>query len=142
MNVFGLTEFARRQVVETMLGGTCERSAAGYRFPLAPMLGSWYNICMRIISRKALRLFWEKHPDARQALQAWYADVKHANWRSPADIKNVYRTASFVANNRIVFNIKGNRYRIIVVVQYKYRIVYIRFVGTHQEYECVDATAV
>jgi len=104
------------------------------------MLGAEYNTRMRIISRKALRVFWEKHHDARQPLQAWYADVAHANWRCPTDIKKAYRNASFVANNRIVFNIKGNRYRIIVAVQYEYRIVYIRFVGTHQEYDQVDTT--
>jgi mRNA interferase HigB len=95
---------------------------------------------MRIIARKTLREFWEKHPDARQVLQAWYADVKHANWKSPADIKNIYRNASFLSNNRVVFNIKGNRYRLIVSIQYDYGIVYIRFVGSHQEYDQVDAS--
>jgi mRNA interferase HigB len=97
---------------------------------------------MRIISRKRLREFWERHPDARQALQAWYADVQHANWRTPADIKNVYRNASIVPNNRAIFNIKGNKYRLVVVVQYQYGIVYIRFVGTHQEYDKIDAATI
>jgi len=97
---------------------------------------------MRIISRKALRLFWEDHPDARQALQAWYADVKHANWKSPTDIKQAYRNASFVASHRVVFNIRGNKYRVIVAVQYKFKIVFIRFVGTHQAYNQVDAATV
>jgi mRNA interferase HigB len=97
---------------------------------------------MRIISRKALREFWEKHPDARQALQAWYTDVKRANWRTPSDIKNVYRNASFILNNRVVFNIKGNRYRVIVAIQYQFKIVYIRFVGTHQEYDHIDAATI
>jgi mRNA interferase HigB len=94
---------------------------------------------MRVISRKILRDFWEKHPDARQPLQTWYADVKHATWTSPADIKNVYHNASFLANNRVVFNIKGNRYRIIVVVQYRHELIYIRFVGTHKEYDRINA---
>lgn len=97
---------------------------------------------MRIISRRTLREFWEKHPDARQPLQAWYADVKHADWKSPTEIKNVYRNASFIANNRVVFNIKGNRYRVVVAVQYKYRLVYLRFVGTHQEYDKIDAATI
>ena len=105
-------------------------------------MGTRYNRHMRVISRKALREFWEKHPDARQSLQAWYADVKHANWKSPSDIKQVYRTASFLANNRVVFNIKGNRYRVVVAVQYKFGIVYIRFVGTHQDYDKKDAAMV
>lgn len=97
---------------------------------------------MRIISRKALRAFWEDHPDARQALQAWYADVKRASWKSPVDIKEAYRNASFVANNRVVFNLRGNKYRLIVAVQYKFQIVFIRFVGTHHEYDRVDAASV
>lgn len=97
---------------------------------------------MRIISRKALRAFWETHPDARQALQAWYADTKRATWKAPVDIKKAYRNASFVANNRVVFNIKGNKYRVVVAVQYKFQIVFIRFVGTHQEYSQVDVASV
>jgi mRNA interferase HigB len=97
---------------------------------------------MRIISRKRLREFWENHTDAQQALQAWYADVKQADWQTPADIKNVYQNASIVANNRAIFNIKGNKYRLVVVVQYQYGIVYIRFVGTHQEYDSIDATTI
>jgi mRNA interferase HigB len=97
---------------------------------------------MRVISRKVLRKFWEKHPDARQPLQTWYADVKHAAWTGPADIKSVYHNASFIANNRVVFNIKGNNYRIIVVVQYRYEAVYIRFVGTHKEYDRIDAETI
>ncbi|MEK7326569.1 MAG: type II toxin-antitoxin system HigB family toxin [Chloroflexota bacterium] len=97
---------------------------------------------MRIISRKVLREFWEKHSDARQPLQAWYADVKHAQWKSPADIKSIYRNASFLAHNRVVFNIKGNHYRVVVAVQYKFSIVYIRFVGTHQEYDRIDAATI
>lgn len=97
---------------------------------------------MRIISRKKLREFWEQHPDARQPLQAWYADVKQARWKTPVDIKNVYRNASIVANNRVVFNIKGNTYRLVVAVQYQYGIVYIRFVGTHQAYDQIDVTTI
>ncbi|MCQ3936204.1 MAG: type II toxin-antitoxin system HigB family toxin [Chloroflexi bacterium] len=97
---------------------------------------------MRIISRKILREFWEKHPDVRQPLQAWFADVKHADWKKPSDIKSVYRNASFLSGNRVVFNIKGNDYRIIVVVQYRHGIVYVRFVGTHKEYDRVDAKTI
>jgi mRNA interferase HigB len=97
---------------------------------------------MRVISRKTLREFWEKHPDARKPLQTWYADLKHATWQSPADIKDVYQNASLLANNRVVFNIKGNKYRIIVIVQYHYGVVYIRFVGTHKEYDRIDAAII
>lgn len=97
---------------------------------------------MRIISRKTLRDFWERHPDAGQPLQAWYVDAKASTWRSPSDIKSVYRNASFVGNDRVVFNIKGNTYRLVVVIQYQFGIVYIRFVGSHEQYDRIDATTV
>ena len=94
---------------------------------------------MRIISRKTLKDYWDRHPDAQQSLQAWYDDARHAEWKYPADIKNTYRNASFIANNRVVFNIKGNRYRLITAIQYQHGIVYIRFVGSHKEYDAIDA---
>lgn len=97
---------------------------------------------MHIISRKALREFWGTHTDAQKALEAWYLDTKRAKWETPSDIKRVYRNASFVANNRVVFNIKGNRYRIVVVVVYGNGVVYIRFVGTHSEYDKIDAATI
>jgi mRNA interferase HigB len=97
---------------------------------------------VRIIALKTLRAFWEQHPDVRQALQAWYHDTKRATWRTPTDIKNVYRNASFAGNNRVVFNIKGNEYRLVVAVQYQHSIVYIRFVGTHQQYDKIDASTI
>jgi len=96
----------------------------------------------RIISRKALREFWERHPDARQALQAWYADAKRGTWKTPADIRNAYRNASIIASNRVVFNIKGNRYRLVAAINYEHGIVYIRFVGTHQEYDRIDPATI
>lgn len=89
-----------------------------------------------------LREFWSKHPDATIPLQTWYRDVEHSTWSSPADIKVIYRDASFVKNNWVVFNIKGNRYRIIVVVINQHGVVKIRFVGTHEEYERIDATTI
>jgi mRNA interferase HigB len=95
---------------------------------------------MRIISRKTLSEFWDQHPDARQPLQAWYDDVKHAAWHTPAE--SVYRNASFLANNRVVFNIKGNNYRLIVAVQYAHGLLYIRFVGTHRDYDNIDAATI
>ena len=100
------------------------------------------NSHMRIISRKTLKEFWEKHPDAKQPLLAWHADVKHAIWRFPSDIKKDYPHASFLANNRVVFNIKGNTYRLVAAVQYDFAIVYIRFVGTHRQYDRIDAAIV
>lgn len=97
---------------------------------------------MRIISKRVLREFWETHSDAQQALQAWFTDVKQADWQSPAEVKAIYRNASIVANNRVVFNIKGSKYRLVVAVNYEYRLVYIRFVGTHADYDKIDVTTV
>jgi mRNA interferase HigB len=97
---------------------------------------------MRIIALKTLREFWETHSDAQQSLQAWYDDARHAVWNSPADIKAAYRNASIVGNNRVVFNIKGNDYRLIVAVNYQFGIVYIRFVGSHASYDKIDAATV
>lgn len=97
---------------------------------------------MRIIALKTLREFWQRHPDSEQALRAWYHDVKQATWRSPQDIKQVYVTASVLAHNRVVFNIRGNQYRVVVAINYAFQIVYIRFVGTHQQYDKIDATVI
>lgn len=97
---------------------------------------------MRIIALKTLRAFWEKHPDARQALQAWYDDTHRAQWRTPADIKNGYRNVSFIGNNRVIFNIKGNDYRLVVAISYRQGIVYIRFIGSHQAYDRIDAATI
>ena len=97
---------------------------------------------MRIIARSTLREFWQKYPDSEQSLKAWFYDVKSANWQSPSDIKNVYANASIIANNRVVFNIRGNRYRLIVHVRYDIGIVFIRFIGTHQDYDKIDSTTI
>ncbi len=94
---------------------------------------------MRIISRRRLVEFWEIHPDAEQPLRAWYSEAKNANWNSPAEIKAVYSSASILSNNRVVFNIKGNTYRLIVIVEYSQGKMFIRFVGTHTEYDRIDA---
>lgn len=97
---------------------------------------------MRIIARKTLREFWEKYPDAEEALQAWYHDARAASWTTPADVRQRYVTASIIANNRVVFNIRGNTYRLIVAINYPFGIVYIRFIGTHRDYDQVDAATI
>ncbi len=97
---------------------------------------------MRIISRRRLVEFWEIHPDAEQPLRAWFIEAKKATWVSPADIKATYRSISILANNRVVFNIKGNTYRLVVVVEYTQGKMFIRFVGTHAEYDRIDAATI
>jgi mRNA interferase HigB len=93
---------------------------------------------MRIIARRTLRTFWERYPDAEQPLKAWFAEVQAAGWTAPQAVKRNYRSASFVGDNRIVFNIGGNKYRLVVHVNYRFRIVYIKFLGTHREYDRID----
>jgi mRNA interferase HigB len=93
---------------------------------------------VRIISRRILREFWGKHPESAVPLQTWFHDVERAIWNSPADIKAVYVNASFLTDNRVVFNIEGNHYRLVVVIAYQHGVVYIRFVGTHKEYDRID----
>ena len=99
---------------------------------------------MRIISRKTIRLFWEKsqYADAEQALNAWFREASNADWATPAEIKAAFGNASIVANNRVVFNICGNKYRLVVRVNYAYRVMYIRFMGTHAQYDRINVEEV
>ncbi len=97
---------------------------------------------MRIISRRPLIEFWNLHPDAEQPLRAWYAETKKASWKSPVEIKADYRSVSILANNRVVINIKRNTYRLVVVVEYSQGKMFIRFVGTHAEYDRIDAVRI
>ena len=97
---------------------------------------------MRIILRKKLKDYWVNHADIRESLQAWYADVKKAKWKPLTDIKKIYSSASIITNNRVVFNIKGNKYRLVVAINYGHSIVYIRFIGSHKEYNLVDVSTI
>lgn len=97
---------------------------------------------MRIIAVRTLREFWESHADAEQPLKAWYREASETKWSAPADIKARYPSADILPDNRVVFNIKGNTYRLIVKIHYNRAIVYIRFVGTHAEYDKIDAVTV
>ena len=97
---------------------------------------------MRIIAFRSLREFWERHPQAETALRAWYAEASHAAWKTPADIKVAHRNGSFLANKRVVFNIKGNSFRLVVAVRYAQGLMFVRFVGTHAEYDGIDASAI
>lgn len=95
---------------------------------------------MRVIAKKTLKAFWVKHKNCEQQLKSWYDEAVKANWSSPKDIKIHYPSASILSHNHIVFNIKGNAYRLIVKLNYTYKIVWIRFIGTHAEYDKIDAT--
>lgn len=97
---------------------------------------------MNVIKRPTLIYFYEKHADAKGPLEAWWYEAKHANWACPADIKMEYRDISIIKGNRIVFNIGGNKYRLVVKIHYASKTVFIRFIGTHKEYEKVDAEVI
>ena len=93
---------------------------------------------MRIIAKRTLREFWERHVNAEKALSAWYREVRKEDWDTPAKVKEKYRNASIVGGNKVVFNIKSNSYRLVVGVNYSKRTVYVRFIGTHAEYDAVN----
>jgi mRNA interferase HigB len=94
---------------------------------------------MHVIARKTLKDYWEREPEAEGELKAWYAEANNADWKNPAELKAKYRSASILKAGRVVFNICGNKYRLVVQVNYKASLVYIRFVGTHKEYNKIDA---
>jgi mRNA interferase HigB len=97
---------------------------------------------MQIISIKALKEFWQAHASAEAPLKAWYHEAKHANWRSFQDIKNRYRHADVLPDNRVVFDIKGDTYRLVVRINYQSGCVFIRFVGTHAQYDKINAETI
>ncbi|XAH21877.1 type II toxin-antitoxin system HigB family toxin [Xylophilus sp. GW821-FHT01B05] len=97
---------------------------------------------MRIIATSTLRNFWEKHPDAEQPLKAWFKEATEAAWAQPADIKAQFRSASILKNRRVIFNLKGNDYRLVVALSYKQQIAFVKFIGTHAEYDKIDAETI
>ncbi|MEZ5277045.1 MAG: type II toxin-antitoxin system HigB family toxin [Opitutaceae bacterium] len=94
---------------------------------------------MRIIARKTLREFWRLHPDAEQPLRAWFHEVTDARWKTPMDVRKRYQSADILPGNRVIFNIKGNAYRLIVKIHYNTGIVFVRYLGTHADYDRIDA---
>jgi len=97
---------------------------------------------MRVLSRQTLVQYWTIHKDVEDALNTWFKEAEQAHWKSPSDIKARYGSADFLKDNRVVFNIKGNHYRLIVKIHYNTEVVFIRFVGTHTEYEKINAETV
>jgi len=94
---------------------------------------------VQIIAKRTLRRFWEKHPQAQTPLRAWHAAAQKAVWNNPQDIKDVFGAGvDFVADNRAIFNIGGNKYRLVVHIAYRYKRILIKFVGTHAEYDAID----
>lgn len=100
---------------------------------------------MRVIALSTLREFWDgkaAHVEAREPTLAWYRHVIHADWRSPSDVKRDFGSASILQDGRVVFNIAGNKYRIVVRINFPYRVVYVRFIGTHAQYDRINAQTI
>jgi len=97
---------------------------------------------LRIIAKKILRDFWEIHPESEQQLKSWYQETAKSGWTKPSQVKKEYPSASFLADNRVVFNIKGNHYRLIVKINYNYQMVWIRFIGTHAASDKINAKTI
>lgn len=97
---------------------------------------------MRIIAKSTIQNYWIANPLAEHSLLDWYDSVKKVNWQTPNDVKITYGNASIVANNRVVFNIKGNSYRLVTEIDYIFQLVFIIWVGTHAEYDKIDVTKI
>jgi mRNA interferase HigB len=97
---------------------------------------------LRIIAKRTLREFWEKHPDSQAQLKAWHSEVSNADWDTPQELKQQYGTASILKNSRVVFNICGNTYRVVVWINYKFKLIFVKFIGTHEQYDNIDANEV
>ena len=97
---------------------------------------------MNVVTRKTLVAFYTLHPKAKGPLSAWYKHVKAANWMSPQDVKDDFNSADFLADNRVVFNIGGNNYRLVVRISYTFKQVLVKFVGTHTDYDKIDAATI
>lgn len=97
---------------------------------------------VRVFNRSTVEAFGAMHADAREPLRAWFREVEESNWVGPSDVRARYASASILPGDRVVFNIKGNRYRIVVAVKYPFHCVYIRFIGTHAEYDAIDAETI
>jgi len=96
----------------------------------------------RILAKSTLREYWELYPDTEQYLKTWYDTAMNADWKTPADVKQTYANASILKNSRIVFNIKGNSFRLIAKFNFEKQWIFIRFVGTHSEYDKIDAETI
>ena len=114
-----------------------DRSLAGYS-----QFGIVIEWPVRIIAKRTLRNFWKRYPKSKGSLEAWHQEVAQADWASPSAVKAHFRSASVLQGNRVVFNVAGNQYRLIVKINYPYRVAYIRFIGTHAEYDAIDVTSI
>ena len=104
--------------------------------------GSIYILLMHVVSKSTLREFWGKRPDSKTPLMAWYREASKATWQNPAQVKAIFGSADVVKDNRIIFDIGGNKYRLVVHFHYSAQIARIKFIGTHNEYDKIDPSTV
>ena len=97
---------------------------------------------MRVIAKRTLRQFWEQYPDAQGPLEAWHSETVKAHWKDPQQIKEKFGSASILKGGRVVFNIGGNKYRLVLAMDYRRQACYVKFVGTHRKYDAIDAETV
>ena len=100
---------------------------------------------MRVIAKKTLREFWELNPqykDAKGSLEAWHSEILKGRWKNPQELKGKFRSASILKDNRVVFNIAGNKYRLIVSIDFKRQACFIKFIGTHKQYNMIDVEVI
>ena len=97
---------------------------------------------MRVIAKRTLRQFWEQYPDAQGPLEAWHSETVKARWKNPQQIKEQFGSASILKGGRVVFNIGGNKYRLVLAMDYRRQACYVKFVGTHRQYDAIDAESV
>jgi mRNA interferase HigB len=98
---------------------------------------------MNVIAKRTLKMFWERHAAAKGPIQAWHQVARRAHWRSPAEIKLQFgSTVDFLPDNRVVFDLAGNRYRLVAKLNYPLKVVFVRFIGTHAEYDKIDAETI
>jgi mRNA interferase HigB len=104
----------------------------------------WPNLTVRLFNLRSLREFWEQpgHEDAQEPLRAFYFEVLKANWANPNELRSRYPSADFVGNGRVIFNIKGNNYRLIAEINYSRQLFFVKFIGTHAEYDKIDPRTV
>lgn len=115
------------------------------KFPICEFilsLHSKWELMERIFSKAALREHWEAYPDSEQYLKTWYNTAMNSEWRTPNDVKQTYSNASILKDNRVVFNIKGNSYRLVVKLNYEKQWIFIRFIGPHTDYDTIDANTI
>ena len=119
------------------------RKSSGQFIPC--LIPIWYQFILsavRVIAKRTLREFWEsapKHADAQGPLESWYFETLKATWTTPQELKAQFRSASILKNNRVVFNIAGNKYRLVVAIDYRRQACFVKFIGTHKQYEAIDA---